>query len=289
MLTRSGLAAAIVAALQMLPVTTAFADSGPGNGQVQVTSDEGGIDTQVTDPGAPGSVQQQVSKDSGQTADSCQWMQVFVFERLPLPDPANAHGTWWQQYCNGNGWKGVPVFVPDASGAAPVSPATLAQDASNRLPLPSPTAAHNPSGDAMTNLAVWWWIPRSQWEPLTQQTQAGAVWARVTAEPMSTTWDAGDGTASLVCDGPGTPYDTSRPASEQSTDCSHTYTRSSAGQPQSGPRPNDRYFTVTVTVTWQVTWVGAAGSRGALPPITRTSTFPLSVDDRETVVTGGSG
>ena len=136
---------------------------------------------------------------------------------------------------------------------------------------------------------MWWWIPPKQWVALTQRTRAGPVWARVTATPTSTIWDPGDGSTPLTCDGPGTPYDKSRPASEQSTACSHTYTQSSAGQPQTGPNANDRFFIVRVTVTWRVTWVGAGGTGGALPPITRSATFPLRVDDRETVVTDGSG
>ena len=71
--------------------------------------------------------------------------------------------------------------------------------------------------------------------PATADANRRLVWAQVVATPVSTTWDAGDGTPPLVCAGPGTPYDTSRPESSQSTDCSHTYRSSSADQPQTGP------------------------------------------------------
>ena len=37
-------------------------------------------------------------------------------------------------------------------------------------------------------------------------------------------------------------------------DCSHTYRRSSAEQSQTGPSVNDRFFTVTVTTAWRVSW-----------------------------------
>jgi hypothetical protein len=93
----------------------------------------------------------------------------------------------------------------------------------------------------------------------------------------------------VVCDGPGTPYDTSRPATGQSTNCSFTYRHSSAEQPQTGPSQNDRFFTVTVTTTWQVTWTGFGGSGGTLPVLTTASSFPLPVTQRETVVTDSSG
>jgi hypothetical protein len=115
------------------------------------------------------------------------------------------------------------------------------------------------------------------------------VWAEVTATPVSTTWDAGDGSAPVTCAGPGTAYDRSLPESQQSTDCSHTFRRSSADQPQTGSSVNDRFFTVTVTTSWQVTWTGSAGGGGTLPVLTTSSSFPLAVAQRQTVVTGGSG
>jgi hypothetical protein len=170
-----------------------------------------------------------------------------------------------------------------------VSAQALAQEAVNRLPLPLPSAEHNPTGDAVTNLAVWWWVPSAQWHTLSQRTSAGPVWAQVTARPVSSTWDAGDGSQPLLCQGPGRPYDPDASPEAQSTDCSYTYTRSSAGQPQTGPEANDRFFTVRVTVVWQVSWTGSGGTGGVLPPISRTSSFRLRVQDRETVVTEGSG
>ncbi len=270
----------------MLFSTAAFADVGGGPVEVSGDYHSGFVTTTVTSSGRSGSSHQVAASRS---SSRCGWAPVFFSQRLPLPDVKG--GVWWQLYCNGNGWTGVPVFVPTApaTGAPVVTPAVLAQQAVNTLRLPAPSADHNPSGDALTNLAVWWWVRQSQWHPLSQRTQAGAVWARVTVTPTSSTWDAGDGTAPLTCAGPGKPYDRSRPADEQSTDCAHTYTESSAGQPQTGPNPNDRYFLVRVTVRWRVTWVGAGGTSGSLPEISRTSTFPLRVDDRETVVTSGSG
>jgi hypothetical protein len=138
-------------------------------------------------------------------------------------------------------------------------------------------------------MPTWWWVEPGSWRVLRQRTTAGPVWAEVTATPVSSTWDPGDGSQPLVCAGPGTSYDRSRPESEQSTDCAYTYRRSSAGQPQTGPEENDRFFTVTVTTTWQVTWTGSGGNGGTLPPLTRTRSFPLAVAQRQTVVTGGSG
>ncbi|HEY8827036.1 MAG TPA: hypothetical protein VIM17_04700, partial [Jatrophihabitantaceae bacterium] len=76
-----------------------------------------------------------------------------------------------------------------------------------------------------------------------QTTSAGGVTATVTARPVSTVWSTGSPDAPDVsCDGPGVPYDARRAPSEQSTDCSTTYARSSAGQPRTGPDQNDRFF-----------------------------------------------
>jgi hypothetical protein len=200
-------------------------------------------------------------------------------------------GTWYDVRCS-DGSLFIGVYVAPAATNVPravVLAGRLAQQAANRLVLPTPRAQHNPSGTALVGLATWWWVDPGGWRALRQRTQAGPVWAQVTATPVSTTWDAGDGSTPLVCAGPGTPYDSARPDAAQSTACSHTYRRSSADQPQTGPDANDRFFTVTVTTTWQVTWVGSSGSNGTLPPLTTTSRFPLAVAQRQTVVTGGSG
>jgi len=253
-------------------------------------NNDGVVQTVVTDPGAPGDTPRTQPVSTGGSKPRCYWQVVYFVARLPLPSMPY-RGTWYGEFCGGPDYEAV-VWVPDKASnrpAVPQTPATVAQQAVNRLPLPSPGVRHSPRGDALVNLATWWWIDPRQWRPLSQRTAIGPVWARVTARPVKSVWDAGDGTPALTCRGGGTPYDTSRPASAQSTECAHTYLTSSAGQPQSGPDPNDRFFTVTVTVYWQVRFVGAGGSRGALPVMTRTTRFPLRVDEREAVVTGGSG
>jgi hypothetical protein len=204
---------------------------------------------------------------------------------------ADPNGTWYDVTCS-DGTSYIGVYVPPAAGNIPpavVLAGALAKTAANTLVLPKPQVRRNPAGAALVNLATWWWVDQAQWAPLRQRTAAGPVWAEVTATPVSTTWDPGDGSSPVVCNGPGTPYDTSRSAESQSTDCSYTYRRGSGEQPQTGPSVNDRYFTVTVTTTWQVSWVGFGGTGGTLPVLTTSSSFPLAVTQRETVVTGGSG
>ena len=288
---RVGVMPCVTLLLLALPAA-AIAKPPPPPSPVVVSGDNDGVvQTVVTAPGSGGQ-STDVSVVSSSNRSQCTWQVVYTVQPVQrMPRPPLQPGTWYGEFCSDATWMSALVFVPDGSNNAPVvdSPATLAQQAVNQLPLPQPGAEHNPSGDALVNLSTWWWIDPQQWHRLTQRTAVGPVWARVTARPVRSVWDAGDGTAPLSCRGGGTPYNTNEEADAQATDCSHTYTESSAGQPQSGPDPNDRFFTVTVTVYWQVTFVGAGGARGALPVMTRTTRFPLRVDERQTVVTGGSG
>jgi hypothetical protein len=277
-------------------VGPSWADDGGG---VTVTPGPGSVDTTVNAPGQPGgTTTQPISTSSGGV--TCKWTLDDVDNTVMLQgaDPsseaaklARDGGLYYNISCSdGSYYPGVfvPGNSPNGNGPLP-TPASLAQQAVNRLPLPLPVARHNPSGDALVNLATWWWIDPQQWKALTQRTAAGPVWARVRATPVRTVWDPGDGSDAVSCRGAGTPYDTGKSAGSQSTDCSSTYRRSSAGQPQTGAEPNDRFFTVTVTVYWRVSWIGAGGAQGVLPQMARTTRFPLRVAERQTVVTGGSG
>ena len=91
----------------------------------------------------------------------------------------------------------------------------------------------------------------------------------MTATPTRVVWDMGDG-ETVTCGGPGTPYDTSRPSAEQQTDCSYTYERTSAGQ------PNDR-FRVTATVFWSVSFTSNVGAGGTLGEVSESREFTLRV------------
>lgn len=295
---------ALVAVTVVLAAPVASADPGGSNG-VTVTNNFWGIETTVTSrqgsagqPSTDRAAPQLVNYAPGPNGQTCV-MTPDVGDRSLLS--TSVSGLMWTLSCPSGQYTGVFVggggrlgFVQSAltavpvGGQAPVSPTVLAQRAESLLLLPAPAARHNPS-EALTGLATWWWVDPAQWRTLSQRTAAGPVWAQVTARPVSSTWDAGDGTAPLTCAGPGTSYSPNEPASAQSSDCTHTYTRSSAGQPQTGPEPNDRYFTVSVTVRWAVSWVGAGGTAGSLPPIGRRYSFPLRVAERETVMTSGSG
>jgi hypothetical protein len=280
------LLALTAAAAILSPATAAEADSHPG--PITVKGNDSGVETTVTSPGRAGSVQQVSSKSTARiTCHST--LPVNYKTNMPMAETRNGtFGEYYLVYCsNGNAnlqW--VPVSPQAATKA---TPATLAQRAVDRLPLASPTVNHNPSRvdgrpETIVGVQTWWWVSPASFHPITHTVRAGPTWARVTATPIATYWESGSADASNVtCDGAGTPYDESKPASEQHTDCYTVYSRSSADQPQSGPSPNDRYFIAAVTVTWRVTWVGAGGASGALPTIRRHTTFPIAVGEVQTV------
>jgi hypothetical protein len=170
------------------------------------------------------------------------------------------------------------IVVPPL--ATPADARELAVMARSRLPLPLPEARMNPSGEQTVNLPTWLWV--DNWEPQTRTATAGGVTSTVVATPVEQRWTFGSPAERKVCADAGTPYDTSRPASEQATDCSYTFRHSSAGQ------PGDAYR-VTVTLVWHVTWTSNIGASGDLGFVSRTTTIPTRVAEHQALNDSGSG
>lgn len=170
---------------------------------------------------------------------------------------------------------GLPQLV--ATGGA-VTAAALAQQAYRELrpPLPGPQTAPPRGRDGLVGLPEWFWVPRRQWVPLHREVTAGGVWAEVTATPARLVFSPGSGQAPLACAGPGTAFIRSQPASGQHSNCTYTYTQSSAGLP-------GRAYAAAVTITWTATWAGSGGSGGTLPPLTRTTMFRVPVAEAQSL------
>ena len=166
------------------------------------------------------------------------------------------------------------MFLPNGSrgAAAVVDPRALAQEALQRTPLPMPqiSMAPDPSIPQLVNLPTFLWIPAGQWRPQTASASAGGVTSTVTATPERVVWDMGQGDT-VVCDGPGSPYDPSLPDDAQPSDCTFTYLASSA-------RTADKTFTVTATIEWHVRWSASGAPGGGDLGITpRSSTTTVRV------------
>lgn len=170
----------------------------------------------------------------------------------------------------------APRAPADAPPAPEATPAQLAATAWQRLRLPVPQVATAPprGSEGLVGLPEWFWV--RNWGGHHNRVQAGGVWAEVTARPTSLTINPGAGQPAVTCHGPGIVYHRGRPAAEQDSDCSYTYRRSSAGLP-------DNAYRVTATVTWTGTWVGSDGSGGALPALSRSSTFAVRVAEGQAV------
>lgn len=159
------------------------------------------------------------------------------------------------------------AFLPYA-GTAPalapapvVTPQMLAQRAAAELAVSPPVPATSPGLDRfqLVGLKTWLWLQR--WDTVARTASIPGLTATVSARPLRSTWDFGTA-GKVVCDGPGTPYDLHRTATEQSTDCALTFTRSGT-------------YTARVTVDWAVSWAANTGAAGTLPPIARTTVFPI--------------
>jgi len=178
-------------------------------------------------------------------------------------------GTWYRKICyDANGLSSATiVWAPQR-----VDPQQLAQQALNEVPLPPAAINMNPPSERgqVTNVETWLWIDPAQWQPVSATAAAGNVSVTTTASPDHVVYDMGNGDH-VTCAGPGTPYDQSRPAASQSTNCSYTYRHSSADQP--GGR-----YTVTATVFYSVAWnaTGIAAG-GALAPVSQSSSVAIRV------------
>ena len=141
-------------------------------------------------------------------------------------------------------------------------------EARRRLDLPLPSPGLNPPGAQLVGVPTWLWLDGA-WGATSATATVANVSATVTARPVRVEWDTGDGTT-LTCDGPGTPYDPSRPASAQSSDCTHVYGRAS-GTAAGGA------YQVRVTVIYEAAWTSSSGPSGDLGTLERTTTVPVQV------------
>lgn len=263
---------------------------------VVVSGDGYGVGTRVADPGSSGASGEGAIPTNNGSRTSCRYVPDTSNHSPGIPQweldapHEGEEGAWFFRQCRDGSF--TVVWIPADAGtpAAPqVSPGELAVQAANYLPLPAPEVHHSPDQfdgrpQSVVGIPTWLWVDRSTFSALRQTTSAGGVSATVTADPVSTVWTTGSEHApGVTCPGPGVPYDESRDPAGQSTYCSTVYSRSSAAKPQSGPGPNDRYFTGTATTVWRVSWVGTGGARGTLPDLRRTSTFRLAVAEIQAV------
>ena len=256
----------------LLGATPAFGDgtgdawTDGGHIGTEATSGRGGEATPASSGGGPDCSWDRLEGEYAATSDR---MAANGIGPARGPEP----GSWFRRLCHyADGTSTATIqWVTDT-----VDIAALAQQASDSVPIPAPGIRMNPTPaeGALVNTETWLWV--DGWGPVSAQASAGNIVVTATATPRRVAWDMGNGDR-VTCDGPGTPYDRTRPSAAQSTSCSYTYRQSSA-------RAADGAFTVTATVMWDVTWsvTGAPGG-GALGAAPRSEQVRLPVKEIQAV------
>ena len=146
-----------------------------------------------------------------------------------------------------------------------------------RLKLPSPVIRMSPSKHErqMVGVPSWLWVEAAGWEPVSETAQVPGVSVTATAVPREVVWLMGEG-GRVVCGGPGTPYSAAFAPGAESPDCGYTYRRSSLGEPGGT-------FTVSVALSWDVTWEGG-GESGRGPGMVTVSEVDVTVDEIQALV-----
>lgn len=265
--------------MALVALTGAVARAGncDGNGNVIVLPGDDGV---CAGAGTPGS-----ETGGGGSAHSC-WFKLDAdsdgHPKWPIVDATTGKITnaWFFLYCDGELVDPVPMLlVVDGTGARPAA-RVMAEQAYRFMPLPAPQIGRNPSGRALVRVPLWLWAEPDSWDTRTIRVGVTGLSVVVTAQPESLTWTF-DGTARVVCDGPGRRYDPTRPAKEQATDCSYTFARTSAGEPGGT-------FAAGATTTWRITWRASDGTNGSVPALQRTTAFRVPVGQVQTLVTRSS-
>ncbi|WP_433327901.1 hypothetical protein [Spirillospora sp. CA-294931] len=134
--------------------------------------------------------------------------------------------------------------------------------------LPVPTVHTSPEKKTYVRVKTGLWV--EGFTTVTTPTiRVGAQAVQATATPKSVTWSLGE--TNLTCTDAGSPTGTT---------CSHTYNRSSAGQPGG-------VYRITATITWTLTWTcegtDCDDRTGTLSDMTMTSQpTPLTVGEIQT-------
>jgi hypothetical protein len=182
-----------------------------------------------------------------------------------------------------------------AAAAVPVVDARdEAEEAFERMPLATANIRMAPGPPLPTypNLETWIWVPRSQWETVSLEVNAGATTVHVEARPVRIDIDSGERDqmkyasttidSTFSCSGPGRVWDKSL-GDDAETSCGYEYMTTSSNNPAGG---DDYRLTATIVYEGSWTCVGqcteAGGSLGEVSG--PTGTQPVVVQERQSVV-----
>ena len=273
---------------------TGSAGAGSGGGTVTVGVGSGSGSGGSGGGSSGGSTGGSSEGSGGSSPWTCTYTILTLNNQGGFPAGGPQPGAWYSVTCDdvatgAQVTQTIWVTKPPVT-APPVDPRVLALQAERSINLPAPAIRLDPSGSSVVGLATWLWIDPTVWQDRAVTASAGSVSATAVARPIGVAWSTGDG-GTQTCGGPGSVYDPALPSSWQSTYCSHTYARTSIGQPSPDEDPDHGQYVVAATIEWAVSWtaVGAPGG-GQLPTLYTTSTAPLRVVQIESLneATGAS-
>ncbi|MEM7338949.1 MAG: hypothetical protein AAF467_09895 [Actinomycetota bacterium] len=156
----------------------------------------------------------------------------------------------------------------------------LIDRAYSSIEVPGPVGQSAPFGDVdvpmITQLPTWLWIDDAIWQPVS--VNPGAVFGysvTATATPANATFSSNTGDAVDCGANTGEVYDLDRPSDEQASDCTLTFRDSS----------NVGDWTLTNTITWDVTYVCAPGcGTGTRPSLVVETTRPVRVAELQALL-----
>lgn len=210
--------------------------------------------------------------------DGCYYQRL---EDQTPPDGAETPGAGYVPQCIGDpsNLQRAAVWIPDSEAPGP---ALLGQIAVSRLALPSPRIELSPPPPApqLVNLPMWLWVDEATWGQREATASVPGLSVTATATPTVAEWSTGDG-GSRTCEGAGTPWEPGMDPEAASPTCGYTYTTSSADAPGGA-------YTLTATVTWEISWVGG-GTSGTVDPLSTSSSTQVVVAESRSRNTNTGG
>ena len=212
-----------------------------------------------------------------EASDGC-----YIKEANPYPTSGPVYVSWktgggaiYWETCPFTGGSGGYIWLPTPPAGLPPSPGELAKRAAATFKFPKPSGHRSPSENkrydgypfSYVNLWLFDWTDPGTWKTLTASASAGGNWARVTATPVALTFDPGDGSPAVSCDGPGRPWTASDGYGAPSDGaCGYMYKRTTMSP-----------ITATQSITWKISWVGSGGTSGTLPDRSTSTSGQLQI------------
>jgi hypothetical protein len=205
-----------------------------------------------------------------------------VFVDFGLQYPTDGVSVVWQSWecSDGSGTIQIRWIIPPGPGE-------VAEGVRGRIAgtLPEQVIASSPADGVAAIVGVPVFVQVTNWTGVVGAQECAGFCVTVRAEPSLTFSPGETGASAIACSGSGTAYvQGGLPAETQAATagaCSHMYLLRSGvnGRPAEWPG--------SVSVTWTITWTATTGASGTLPPVTRSTALPRSVEEVQTVVQGG--